>query len=128
MTKIKTYWDEIKNHPSRFSGGKQGWEVIRERCPYSNKMIFIFPFSSGDGVSREEKALCRKDVKKQFELIKTLAQASRNREEYRDLYNRVSDENWNEIVATGLKGFDLGKYISERYLTQDQAYTLFYRM
>jgi hypothetical protein len=72
--------------------------------------------------------LCRKEVTTARKKEKILAQASRNQEEFRDLYARVSDENWDAIVATGLKGFDLGQYIREKYLTDSEAYTLFWRM
>ena len=140
MAKVKTYWDEIKNLESHYYGGKQGFEVPLRwtaTCRYDSKtgknikgrsLQFQWPFSYGDGVPASEKALVRKEVKLARKKEKMLAQASRNQEEFRDLYHRVYDKNFEEIVATGLKGFALGQYIREKYLTRSEAHSLFYRM
>jgi len=140
MAKVKTYWDEIKDQETFYYGGNRGWEIhLRWENTYTwdrktgenkvgRRLQFQFPFCPGDGVPAAEKALVRKEVTTARKKEKMLAQASRNREEFRDLYARISDENWDEIVATGLKGFDLGKYIRERYLTHNESYSLFYRM
>lgn len=140
MAKVKTYWDEIKNEESYYYGGKQGFEVPLRwtaTCRYDSKtgkdikgrsLQFQWPFGWGDGVPASEKALVRKEVKLKRKKEKMLAQASRDREEFRDLYSRIDDVNFDEIVATGLKGFDLGQYIRERYLTRSEAHSLFYRM
>ncbi len=138
MAKVKTYWDTIKNNETFYHGGKRGWEVhLRKETHYMwdiktgiekkvEKMEFQWPYF--DGVPRAERAECRKDILEQRKKERILAQASRNREEYRDLVNRVNSENWNDIVATGITGFSLGQYIREKYLTHDEAYSLFYRM
>ena len=140
MAKVKTYWDEIKNEESYYYGGKQGFEVPLkwvETYHYDDKthtskrgksLQFQWPFGYGDGVPASEKALVRKEVKAKRKKEKMLAQASRNQEEFRDLYARVTDENWDEIVATGLKGFDLGQYVREQHLTHSEAHSLFWRM
>jgi hypothetical protein len=140
MTKVKTYWDDIKDKETFYSGGSQGWEVhLKYTNVYtynskthvtkeSKRLQFHFPFSTGDGVSREEKSLTRKEVTFKRKKEKLLAQASRNREEYRDLVSRVKLENWDDIVALKMTGFTLGQYIREKYLTYNEAHSLFYRM
>jgi len=140
MAKVKTYWDEIKDQESHYYGGKQGFEVpLRwvETRRYDSKtrttkrgksLQFQFPFYSGDGVPAAEKALVRKEVTAARKKEKMLAQASHNQEEFRDLYARVTDKNWDEIVATGLKGFALRSYITSKYLTNREANALFYNM
>ena len=140
MTKVKTYWDEIKNEESYYYGGTRGWEIpLRwvDVSKYDNKthktvksrsLQFVFPFSSGDGVSSVEKALTRKEVKLSRQKEKMLAQASRNVEEFRELRSRVYGESWGMIASTGLKGFDLARYIQNTFITQNEANSLFYRM
>jgi len=143
MAKVKTYWDEIKNEESYYYGGKQGFEVPLkwvETRRYDSKtrttkrgksLQFQWPFGCGDGVPASEKALVRKEVTAARKKEKMLAQASRNQEEFRDLYNRISrisEDEWNEIVATGLKGFDLGNYIRQSRYTEREANALFYNM
>jgi hypothetical protein len=141
MAKVKTYWDEIKNEEFFLYGGNWGWEIhfrfvedwrYNPETNESKKVRSLkpqWPFGYGsEKVPREEKALCKKEVMQKYKQRKMLAQASRNQEECRDLHRRISEENWDAIVATGLKGFDLGKYIREKYLTDSEAYTLFWRM
>jgi hypothetical protein len=140
MAKVKTYWDEIKNEEFFLYGGNQGWEVhfrfvenwrYNPKTNESKKIRSLqpqWPFGYGDGVPRGERTLCKKEVMQKYKQRKMLAQASRNSEEYRDLHNRINDENWEDIVATGLKGFNLGQYIREKYLTDSEAHTLFWRM
>jgi hypothetical protein len=141
MAKVKTYWDEIKNDEFFLYGGNWGWEIhfeFVEDWRYNPKtggrkevrsLKPQWPFGYGsEKVPREEKALCKKEVMQQYKQRKMLAQASRNQEECRDLHRRISKENWEDIVATGLRGFDLGSYIRSKYLTEREAYALFYNM
>jgi len=138
MAKVKTYWDEIKNEEFFLYGGNQGWEVHfkfenvgywdRNSGEYKYKKSIQPQWPFFEGVPREERALCRKEVMQKAKQRKILAQASRNLEEYRDLNARINRECWDDIVATGMKGFDLGKYIREKYLTDSEAHTLFWRM
>lgn len=143
MAKVKTYWDEIKNDEVFFYGGNQGWEVHVRWETYRDwnrktgesvvrrRLTPQWPFGYGDGVSREEKALCRKDVNLQIKKRRILAQASRNQTEYRDLMGRVygmEESEFNKIIQTGLKGFELGNYICHNYLTDSEAHALFWRM
>ena len=92
--------------------------------------MFIWPFISGDGVPTSEKVLCKAEVKFQHFKDKTLAQASQNREEYRDLVERVDELSEDEFrkLTKNMKGFDLRNYICQTYLTRAQADTLFWRM
>jgi hypothetical protein len=138
MAKVKTYWDTIKNNETFYHGGSRGWEVhlIRENwIEYNHKtntnkpvsrLVWHWPYF--DGVPRAERAECRKDILEQRQRERILGQASRDREEYRDLCARVYKEDWDKILATGIRGFELGRYIRETFLTEAQAYTLFYRM
>jgi hypothetical protein len=140
MAKVKTYWDEIKNDEFFLYGGSQGWEVHFRRVKvghwdkksgehkYKESIQPQWPFSYGEKLPKGEKALCKKEVMQKYKQRKMLAQASRNYGEYRDLHNRINNENWEDIVATGLKGFNLGQYIREKYLTDSEAHTLFWRM
>lgn len=138
MEKVKTYWDEIKNEEFHLYGGNQGWEVLfrfteigywdRKSGEYKYKKSIQPQWPGFSGASREERALCRKEVMQKYKQRKILAQASRNYEEYRDLHYRINNERWEDILATGLKGFNLGKYIREKYLTDSEAHTLFWRM
>ena len=142
MSKVKTYWDEIKKQSRCYYGGKQGWEVrykSDETYSWDKKtgeqikkttMTFIWPFSYGDGVPASEKVLCKADVKFQHFKLKTLAQASQNEEEYRDLVERVSELSEDEFkkLTNDMKGFNLSNYICQTYLTHAQAHTLFWRM
>ena len=146
MAKVKTYWDEIKNEEFFLHGGNWGWEIhfrFETTQTYNRKtgerktsktLKPQWPFGdygSDRKVPREEKALCKKEVMLKHKQRKMLAQASRNQEEFRDLYSRISrisEEEWNEIVATGLKGFDLGNYIRQSRYTEREANALFYNM
>jgi hypothetical protein len=141
MAKVKTYWDEIKNDEFFLYGGNWGWEIhfrfenVGRWDPktgehkYTKSLQPQWPFGYGsEKVPREEKALCKKEVMQQYKQRKMLAQASRNKEEYRDLHSRINNERWEDIVATGLKGFNLGQYIRSKYLTEREAYALFYNM
>lgn len=140
--KVKTFWDEIKNEEFHLYGGNWGWEVhfrFEETTTFNRKTGEFktrkslkpqWPYfgNGSEKVPREEKALCKKEVMQKYKQRKMLAQASRNEEEYRDLYKRINNENWEDIVATGIKGLNLGQYIRERYLTYQEAHSLFYRM
>jgi hypothetical protein len=134
---MKTYWDEIKNEPTFYYGGDRGWEVHLRKEEYwggkqskpSNKMIFDFPFRAGDGVPRSEKAKCRKDVLFKRFKEKTLAQASSNQEEYRDLNRRVGKMNEIEFkkMIGNMKGFELRNYITTNHWTYEESFASFWR-
>jgi hypothetical protein len=138
MAKEKNYWDTIKNNETFYHGGKRGWEVHLRKETWTEydykkgaekkvtRLQFQWPYF--DGVPRAERAECRKDILEQRKKERILAQASRDREEYRDLCARVDSENWNEIVKTGITGFPLGNYIRHNFLTHSEAHSLFYRM
>ena len=138
MAREKNYWDTIKNDETFYHGGARGWEVhLRKETHYMwdsktgtekkvTKLEFKWPYF--DGVPRAERALCRKDILAQRKKERILAQASRDREEYRDLCARVQSEKWDEILKTGITGFPLGNYIRHNFLTYSEAHSLFYRM
>ena len=144
MAKVKTYWDEIKDQETFYYGGSQGWEVHLRRqpsyrcnpktheCKEVETLQFTWPFYAGDGVSREEKSQTRKDVSRKRKLEKILASASVDRSEYLDLCKRVCDKTKEELVirlfSNGLKGFNLRNHINQNFYTNDEAYSLFYRM
>jgi hypothetical protein len=140
MAKVKSYWDEIKNDEFFLYGGNQGWEVHfrwtetslfdRKTGEFKRRKTIQpqWPFGYGDRIPRGERTLCKKEVMQKYKQRKILAQASRNSEEYRDLHARINDERWEDILATGLKGFNLGQYIREKYLTDSEAHALFWRM
>ena len=144
MAKVKTYWDSIKDQETFYSGGSRGWEVHLRRLPYYRHnpkthqykevetLQFVWPFYSGDGVSREEKSETRKEVTMKRKLERILASASIDRSEYYDLCSRINTpELKQEIIKLhddGLKGFSLRNYIQHNHLTDAQAHTLFWRM
>jgi hypothetical protein len=144
MAKVKTYWDEIKDQETFYSGGSQGWEVHLRRqssyrynpktheCKEVETLQFAWPFCNGDGISREEKAQVRKDVTTKRKIEKILASASINRNEYQDLRSRIdTSELEQEIIKLyndGLKGFPLRNYIQQNHLTNSEAHSLFWRM
>jgi hypothetical protein len=144
MKKVKTYWDEIKDQETFYYGGSQGWEVHLRRqpsyrcnpktheCKEVETLQFTWPFYAGDGVSREEKSQTRKDVSRKRKLEKILASASVDRSEYLDLCKRTYSETNQEAVidlySKGLKGFALRNHIIQHFLTDGEAYSLFYRM
>lgn len=139
MGKVKTYWDEIKKEETHFYGGERCWEVyLRYEDRYDSRtdttkqsLTLQFPFSTGDGVPREEKSLCRKEVMFQVKKRRELAKASSNHTEYRDLQSRTRDmgnAEFNDLLKRGLKGFNLRDYIIQNHLTSGEAYSLFYRM
>jgi hypothetical protein len=143
MTKVKNYWNEIKDQETSFTGGSRGWYVplrFEDDWKYDRKtgeevkvrkLKLQFPFGSGDGVSREEKRQCREDVMQQKKLRRKLAMASRNEEEYRDLRSRFfgcSEEEKDQILNSKLKGFELGDFIRSKFLTNMEANSLFYSM
>lgn len=141
MKKVKTYWDEIKNEEFFLYGGNWGWEIhfrFVETWDWDRKtgerkskksLQPQWPFGYGsEKVPREEKALCKKEVMQKYKQRKMLAQASRNIKEYGDLHARINKENWEDIVETGFKGINLGNYIRSKYLTEREAYALFYNM
>ena len=142
MKKVKTYWDEIKDQETFYYGGSQGWEVHLRRqpsyrcnpktheCKEVETLQFQWPFYTGDGVSREEKSQTRKDVSRKRKLEKILASASVDRNEYLDLCKRAYGKH-DEILKLyndGLKGFALRNHIIQHFLTDGEAYSLFYRM
>jgi hypothetical protein len=133
--KVKTYWDEIKNEHTYFTAGARGWEIkymdINITRVASNEkptMKLIFPFGYHDGVPYSEKVECRKDANRQFKQYKMLAQASRDHLEFKDLFSRINNERWEDILDTKLKGFELGNYIRSKYLTERESYALFWNM
>jgi len=140
MAKVKTYWDEIKDQEVFYYGGNRGWEVhfrfIETRewdrktgdCKVKKSLQPQWPWGYQDKVERSEKSLCRNEVMRQHKQRKMLAQASRNQDEYRDLHSRINKERWEDIVATELKGINLGNYIRSKYLTEREGYALFYNM
>jgi hypothetical protein len=134
--KVSTYWDVIKDNETHYSSG--GWEVsLRKNCYYDHKkdrevfkLEFVWPY--WEGVSRKERSECRKDVLVKRKLEKILASSSRDREEYRDLNQRIDTpeliQKIFDLYKGGLKGFELGKYIREGHYTMAEANSLFYRM
>jgi len=120
---VKNYWDKIKKQPTYLYGG--GWEVRYEYCEHRKQMIFIWP--SFEGIKRVEKTKIKNEVKLQLLKLKILSQASSNRDEYLDLINRITDKEFNEILETKIRGFALGNYIRNNFLTDAQAHTLFWR-
>jgi len=142
MAMVKTYWDVIKNQETFYSGGSQGWEVhlrYSDTHKYNHKtheykvvqtLQYQWPFSSGDGVSREEKAQTRKDVTNARKIEKILASASVDQYEYRDLCKRAygrHDEIF-KLYDEGLKGFALRNHIAFNFWTDAEAHSLFWRM
>ena len=102
------------------------------QCKEVETLQFTWPFYAGDGVSREEKSQTRKDVSRKRKLEKILASASVDRSEYLDLCKRTYSETNQEAVidlySKGLKGFALRNHIIQHFLTDGEAYSLFYRM
>ncbi len=136
MKNQKTYWDETKNNPAHYYGGNQGWEVhLRREFAYTCKgkdierWVWEWPFRTGDGVSKEEKALCRKEVK--FARFKDMiiSKAVTNRTDYCDLHNRCKDISEDEFrkIAKINKGFSFKTYIETNYLTYSEAFASFWR-
>lgn len=141
MAKVKTYWDEIKNKETHYYGGDMGWEVhLRYQVHHSfniktneweesRKLVWDWPFRAGDGISREEKSKTRKDVMFERARVKILAQASANKEEYRELMSRVgnkSEEEFYKIIGT-MRGFELRNYISQTQWTDAESFAYFWR-
>ena len=135
MAKVKTYWNEIKNNETHYSGGDRGWEVhLRNEEYYSKseqkrRLVFQWPFSAGDGVPRAEKAKCRKDVLFARFKQKTLASASANWDEYHDLCQRVGNMNEKEFKEAigNMTGFELRNYICDKFWTRAESFASFYR-
>jgi hypothetical protein len=131
MKKEKTYWDEIKNEERNYCG--QGWEVryCREDWGEKPKFYFRWPFVTGDGVPRDVKGKCRKEVLFQRYRQKSLASISTNRDEYQDLMSRVGEMNKEEfrklIENSGLKGFELRNYIQTYHWTYSESFASFWR-
>lgn len=132
MTKIKNYWDEIKNKETFYCGN--GWEVhYNSEIGNDGKKRFYWqwPFYTGDGVKREDKSKCRKEVLFVRFKEKALASISTNRDEYQDLRSRVSDlseEEFRELINnSGLKGFELRNYIQTKYWTSSESFASFWR-
>jgi hypothetical protein len=142
MAKVKTYWDTIKNEETFYSGGSQGWEVhlrYSDTHKYNHKtheykvaqtLQFQWPFSTGDGISREEKAQVRKDVTTARKIQKILASASINQSDYQDLWKRAygRTEEIIKLYDDGLTGFALRNHIFFNFLTNAEAHSLFWRM
>jgi hypothetical protein len=142
MAKVKTYWDTIKNEETFYSGGSQGWEVhlrYSDTHKYNHKtheytrnqtLQYQWPFSSGDGVSREEKSQTRKDVTTTRKIERILASASIDQSEYQNLCKRSygrHDEIF-KLYDDGLKGFALRNHIAINFWTDAEAHSLFWRM
>ena len=143
MKKVKTYWDEIKNEETSFTGGSYGWEVrlvweekwrwdSKKGCSVKSKALELqWPFGYGQKLPKGEKAQTRKDVLRAKKLRKVLAQSSRNRSEYDDLRQRMyrlPEEQVDDILTKGYVGFDLGDYIRHNHYTSREAHALFYNM
>jgi hypothetical protein len=141
MKKGKTYWDEIKNNENRYS--YMGWEVklckkpTRKYNPITGEFTekitleIEWPFRSGDGLSAKEKSEIKNGVKEIRKIEKILASSSSNYNEYLQLQQRVSREDYKTIIELydgGLKGFNLRNHIQNQFLTEDEAHSLFYRM
>lgn len=70
MARVKTYWDEIKDKETFYTGN--GWEIHMKQtevytfnnktCTYkqSKRLEFCWPFRTGDGVKREERVKAKK--------------------------------------------------------------------
>lgn len=139
MAKVKTYWDEIKGNETFYYGN--GWEihmkwnevynynVKKNATKKSKRLEFCWPFRTGDGVTREERAKVRKAVMFARFRQRVLASASANREEYRNLMQRVGNMTEQEFMdAIGeMRGFELRNYICQKYLTHDEAFATFWR-
>ena len=128
MAKVKTYWDEIKNRETFYSGGDRGWEIHLKRDD-GGKLYFCWPFSTGDGVPVGEKSKARKEVMFKRFRERVLASASANRQEYRDLMERVGEMNEQEFKeAIGeMRGFELRNYICQKYWTYSESFASFWR-
>ena len=133
MAKQKTYWDEIKNNETHYNAG--GWEIHLRKDTYYDKakektrLAFKWPFSPGDGISRNEKSKCRKEVLFARFREKTLASAAANRGEYLDLMSRVghmSESEFKEAIGN-MAGFELRNYICSKYWTHAESFASFYR-
>ena len=146
MGKIKTYWDVIKDEECHFYGGSSGWEVHLKWETYwdytksrlgkgepekKRKLALQWPWSWDQKLPKGEKAQTRKDVLLQKKVRKLLAKASASSSEFRELNERtynMSQDDWDELFQTGLKGFDLRNYIQRTKLTDGEAHSLFWRM
>ena len=141
MKKENTYWDEIKNNENHYS--YMGWEIklcrktTRKYNPTSGEFTektaleFEWPFRSGDELSAKEKSEIKNGIKEIRAIEKILAISSSNYNEYLQLKQRVSREDYKTIIELydeGLKGFDLRNHIIHNLLTDGEAYSLFYRM
>ena len=122
MKNKNNYWEKIKKMNAYYSAG--GWECMWE--PETNS----FQWPSFEGVKRVDRTKYRNEAKFTHYKRKTLAQASINESEYYDLCNRVRDISESEFreLTFRLKGFELRNYITQKYLTNSEAYSLFYRM
>ena len=95
------------------------------------KLVLQWPWSWDTKLPKGEKAQTRKDVLLQKKVRKLLAHASASRSEFRELNERtynMSQDDWDELFQTGLKGFDLRNYIQRTKLTDGEAHALFWRM
>jgi hypothetical protein len=129
--KQQTYWDEIKNQETHFTS-QGGWEIHLNKEEYYTKDVLKtrlqFSWPRFDGLNRKQRALERASVMKAAKARKLAAQMSRNREEYTDIFRRINEDQLLEIVGKEKPTISLGDYIRQHYLTDAQAYTLFYRM
>ena len=127
----QTFWHEIKNKETHFTS-QGGWEIHLKKQSIDIKGVIKyrlqFCWPGFDGLNRKQRALERASVLKAFKVRKLAAQMSRNREEYTDIFRRIDEDQLLEIVGKQKPTIGLGDYIRQHYLTDAQAYTLFYRM
>lgn len=134
--KTTTYWDEVKDKPTHYSGGAGGYEVhliTRTYTDHNKKTVtrkeFEWPYNGPDRrISRSEMGQIKIDVRNQHKLHKLLAKSSSDYEEYKDLKNRIYNNNleFDFVFAIKLKGVDFAKYIRANYLTRSEAERLSY--
>lgn len=135
MSRVKTYWDEIKNQPTHYYGGKMGWEIHYQeeqvydfkKRGYVTKLSFKWPYF--EGTPREERSRCRKEVMFKHFRRRILAQASANKTEYQDLMSRVGDLSEEEFRKTigEMRGFELRNYICQKHWTYAESFASFWR-
>ena len=138
MAKAKTYWDEIKNENRYYHAGKGGWEckyVNDTYCVWNNtlqtrkeKKIMRWVWPSFSGLSRSERAAVKNDAKFQRYRQMHIAKMCSDREEYTNMSRRLSDVSETEFRDLVESGKMNQSYITYHYLTNDEEYSLFYRM
>ena len=114
----KTAWEKTRWGNFSISAGDSGWYCQWDA--YEQK--FITP--------RDMKAVDKVDLKRQFSYMKFIEQSCLDSYEVNDFRRRVNLETWEK----DFKGTKAGRDAHSRacnynnYLTDDEAYSLFYRM